>query len=118
MPCPAAERQVGVQARQQAKEMVWMKQSENMVLEAMAHLSAVHDVLEEMLLGAHSIEAGPQIPDMPRRDSDALQVPPLDRLSTAIIEGGGQDVSSRGRWGPGHSSLKALDGVSALSAAW
>lgn len=29
-----------------------MKQSENMVLEAMAHLSAVHDALEEMLTGS------------------------------------------------------------------
>ena len=43
-----------MQARQQVKEMVWMKQSENMVLEAMAHLSAVHDALEEMLLGSHT----------------------------------------------------------------
>ena len=51
-----------------------MKQSENMVLEAMAHLSAVHDVLEEMLLGPHSQDARPQVPDLPRRDSDALQV--------------------------------------------
>ena len=51
-----------------------MKQSENMVLEAMAHLSAVHDVLEEMLLGPQSPEARPHLPDLPRRDSDALQV--------------------------------------------
>lgn len=36
------------QARQQAKEMLWMRQSENMVLEAMTRLSAVHDALEEM----------------------------------------------------------------------
>ncbi len=38
-----------VQARQQVQEMVWMKQSENMVLEAMTRLSTVHDALEEML---------------------------------------------------------------------
>jgi hypothetical protein len=36
------------EARQQAKEMLWMRQSENMVLEAMTRLSAVHDALEEM----------------------------------------------------------------------
>ena len=51
-----------------------MKQSENMVLEAMAHLSAVHDVLEEMLLGPPIPEAQTHMPDLPRRDSDALQV--------------------------------------------
>jgi len=28
--------------------MLWMRQSENMVLEAMTRLSAVHDALEEM----------------------------------------------------------------------
>ena len=39
----------GGQARQQVQEMVWMKQSENMVLEAMTRLSTVHDALEEML---------------------------------------------------------------------
>lgn len=32
--------------------MVWMKQSENMVLEAMTRLSTVHDALEELLMGA------------------------------------------------------------------
>ena len=37
------------QARQQVQEMVWMKQSENMGLEAMTRLSTVHDALEEML---------------------------------------------------------------------
>lgn len=41
-----------MQARQQAKEMLWMRQSENMVLEAMTRLSAVHDALEEMLGGS------------------------------------------------------------------
>lgn len=41
-----------LQARQQAKEMLWMRQSENMVLEAMTRLSSVHDALEEMLGGA------------------------------------------------------------------
>ncbi|KAK9800910.1 hypothetical protein WJX73_010144 [Symbiochloris irregularis] len=41
------------EARQQVKEMVWMKQSENMVLEAMVHLSAVHDALEDMLMSSH-----------------------------------------------------------------
>ena len=40
-----------MQARQQAKEMLWMRQSENMVLEAMTRLSSVHDALEEMLGG-------------------------------------------------------------------
>ena len=40
------------QARQQVQEMVWMKQSENMVLEAMTRLSTVHDALEELLMGA------------------------------------------------------------------
>ena len=67
------------QARQQAKEMVWMKQSENMVLEAMAHLSAVHDVLEEMLLGpgggpAPSSPMASSETEMNRRESEALQV--------------------------------------------
>jgi len=38
-----------VQARQQLKEMVWMKSSENMVLEAMFRLSGLHDALEELL---------------------------------------------------------------------
>ena len=62
-----------------------MKQSENMVLEAMAHLSAVHDVLEEMLLGpggsgmpsspaASSDAAGRRESDLTRRESEALQV--------------------------------------------
>ena len=41
-----------LQARQQVQEMVWMKQSENMVLEAMTRLSTVHDALEELLMGA------------------------------------------------------------------
>lgn len=40
------------EARQQVQEMVWMKQSENMVLEAMTRLSTVHDALEELLMGA------------------------------------------------------------------
>ena len=43
---------VSLQARQQVQEMVWMKQSENMVLEAMTRLSTVHDALEELLMGA------------------------------------------------------------------
>lgn len=43
---------VWLQARQQVQEMVWMKQSENMVLEAMTRLSTVHDALEELLMGA------------------------------------------------------------------
>lgn len=43
---------VFLQARQQVQEMVWMKQSENMVLEAMTRLSTVHDALEELLMGA------------------------------------------------------------------
>ena len=38
-----------MQARQQLKEMVWMKSSENMVLEAMFRLSGLHDALEELL---------------------------------------------------------------------
>ncbi|KAK9823463.1 hypothetical protein WJX72_002919 [[Myrmecia] bisecta] len=37
------------EARQQVQEMVWMKQSENMVLEAMTRLAAVHDALEDLL---------------------------------------------------------------------
>ena len=49
--CPA-------QARQQLKEMVWMKSSENMVLEAMFRLSGLHDALEE-LLRAPALPAGP-----------------------------------------------------------
>lgn len=48
-----------MQARQQVKEMVWMKQSENMVLEAMAHLSAVHDALEDMLMGSQHSARSP-----------------------------------------------------------
>lgn len=36
--------------------MVWMKQSENMVLEAMTRLSTVHDALEELLSGAVTIQ--------------------------------------------------------------
>ena len=49
---------VVLQARQQAKEMLWMRQSENMVLEAMTRLSAVHDALEEMLgANANTTEA-------------------------------------------------------------
>ena len=47
----------GMQARQQVQEMVWMKQSENMVLEAMTRLSTVHDALEELLSGT----AAPQV---------------------------------------------------------
>lgn len=38
--------------------MVWMKSSENMVLEAMFRLSGLHDVLEE-LLRAPVAPAGP-----------------------------------------------------------
>lgn len=38
-----------LQARQQVQEMVWMKQSENMVLEAMTRLSTVYDALEDLL---------------------------------------------------------------------
>lgn len=38
-----------LQARQQLKEMVWIKSSENMVLEAMYRLSGLHDALEELL---------------------------------------------------------------------
>jgi hypothetical protein len=37
------------EARQQVQEMVWMKQSENMVLEAMTRLSTVYDALEDLL---------------------------------------------------------------------
>lgn len=45
-----------MQARQQVQEMVWMKQSENMVLEAMTRLSTVHDALEELLSGTAQIQ--------------------------------------------------------------
>ena len=38
-----------LQARQQLKEMVWIKSSENMVLEAMYRLSGLHEALEELL---------------------------------------------------------------------
>lgn len=37
------------QARQQLKEMVWIKSSENMVLEAMYRLSGLHEALEDLL---------------------------------------------------------------------
>ena len=37
-----------------------MKQSENMVLEAMAHLSAVHDALEDMLMGGSGLGSDPR----------------------------------------------------------
>ncbi|KAK9905511.1 hypothetical protein WJX75_001206 [Coccomyxa subellipsoidea] len=37
------------EARQQLKEMVWIKSSENMVLEAMYRLSGLHEALEELL---------------------------------------------------------------------
>lgn len=47
-----------MQARQQLKEMVWMKSSENMVLEAMFRLSGLHDALEE-LLRAPTMPPGP-----------------------------------------------------------
>ena len=47
-----------MQARQQLKEMVWMKSSENMVLEAMFRLSGLHDALEE-LLRAPALPPGP-----------------------------------------------------------
>ena len=40
---------------------MWMKQSENMVLEAMTRLSTVHDALEELLMGSL---ARPQTADM------------------------------------------------------
>jgi hypothetical protein len=43
------------------QEMVWMKQSENMVLEAMTRLSTVHDALEELLMG--SVMSRPQTAD-------------------------------------------------------
>lgn len=49
------------EARQQVQEMVWMKQSENMVLEAMTRLSTVHDALEELLMG--SVMSQPQTAD-------------------------------------------------------
>ncbi|DBB11245.1 hypothetical protein WJX82_004325 [Trebouxia sp. C0006] len=49
------------EARQQVQEMVWMKQSENMVLEAMTRLSTVHDALEELLMG--SVMSRPQTAD-------------------------------------------------------
>lgn len=52
---------VSMQARQQVQEMVWMKQSENMVLEAMTRLSTVHDALEELLMG--SVMSQPQTAD-------------------------------------------------------
>lgn len=48
--------QMAPEARQQVQEMVWMKQSENMVLEAMTRLSTVHDALEELLSGAVTIQ--------------------------------------------------------------
>ena len=38
-----------VQARQQLKEMVWIKSSENMVLEAMYRLAGLHEALEDLL---------------------------------------------------------------------
>lgn len=50
-----------LQARQQVQEMVWMKQSENMVLEAMTRLSTVHDALEDLLMG--SLMSRPQTAD-------------------------------------------------------
>ena len=50
-----------LQARQQVQEMVWMKQSEDMVLEAMTRLSTVHDALEELLMG--SVMSRPQTAD-------------------------------------------------------
>lgn len=63
-----------VQARQQAKEMLWMRQSENMVLEAMTRLSSVHDALEEMLGGSvrtHLTQAAPAA--LQSRTSSATQ---------------------------------------------
>ena len=38
-----------MQARQQLKEMVWIKSSENMVLEAMYRLAGLHEALEDLL---------------------------------------------------------------------
>ena len=55
-------RVVARQARQQAKEMLWMRQSENMILEAMTRLSAVHDALEEMLGGGPAVPNGNAAP--------------------------------------------------------
>lgn len=58
--CSYVPSSVVLQARQQVKEMVWMKQSENMVLEAVTRLSSVHDALEELL--APSGALGPPSP--------------------------------------------------------
>lgn len=59
--CAEADCWRHLQARQQVQEMVWMKQSENMVLEAMTRLSTVHDALEELLMG--SMMSRPQTAD-------------------------------------------------------
>ncbi len=40
------------QARQQIKELVWMKASENMMMEALSRLAGLHRPLEELLRDA------------------------------------------------------------------
>ncbi|CAK0783136.1 hypothetical protein CVIRNUC_006332 [Coccomyxa viridis] len=64
------------EARQQLKEMVWMKSSENMVLEAMFRLSGLHDALEELL-------RAPALPPGPTREEKGKAV--MHPQHTAIM---------------------------------
>eukprot|EP00884_Botryococcus_braunii_P004062 jgi/Botrbrau1/13657/Bobra.0292s0007.1 len=81
------------EARQQVKEMVWMKQSENMVLEAVTRLSSVHDALEELLAPAlptgrkgASDQETPVTPNRHSRPPNAETTPPSSRGSEYSYE--------------------------------
>ena len=74
-----------LQARQQLKEMVWMKSSENMVLEAMFRLSGLHDALEDLL-------RAPVVPHGPSRYDSCPSLHLVSAIESTSIHAAGNGL--------------------------
>lgn len=117
-----------VQARQQLKEMVWIKSSENMVLEAMYRLSGLHDALEDLLKaptqaaeGSATQAAGPPAAAAEPRGkekqvfaaADAEEMPremPSTSASSNQQQSTAAEAASSSGWQPSGSSVAGPSG--------
>ncbi|KAK9839649.1 hypothetical protein WJX81_003229 [Elliptochloris bilobata] len=81
------------EARQQIKEMVWMKASENMMLEALSRLAGLHRPLEELLREAPPGGAAAAAPLLHR--GNALLEPLATAAQEADVGPTGSDAAAR-----------------------
>ena len=117
---------MGAQARQQLKEMVWARASENMVLEAIARLAGLHDALEQLLRGScqEAANAGQSAPAQAAaagaQEPPEQRQPPLDDAQRGMHAAPSvplplcSDAGDPSGWGQ-HDDVGAIDDASLLA---